>query len=79
MSGNEENKEIELLREYRRGWVRVGILGGFFSLFVYVVVVYTGLDEGMIKPDVLYSFLTGVLVTKLIDHYITANNNDRGL
>lgn len=55
--------------EVRRGWVRTGIVFWFIGLISYVVIRHTGISDGMIKPDVVWSFGTGVLVTKIMDHY----------
>ena len=64
------NKDVIELSERRRGWVRMGMISWFCSLITYVVVMYTGNGEGQIKPEIIWSFCTGVLVTKLLDHYI---------
>ena len=64
--------------EKRRGWVRAGIVFWFVLLISYVVVRYTGTADGEIKPEIIWSFATGILVTKLIDHYINqATKSDR--
>lgn len=60
------------LSEKRRGWVRVGILGAFFAAFGYVVVKFTGTQEGGIKPETLYSYLTGIISGKIIEHYLNS-------
>lgn len=69
------------LSEKRRGWVRVGILMCFFAAFGYVIVRFTGSGEGMIKPETLYSYLTGIISGKIIEHYLNAGTfkNDRFL
>jgi hypothetical protein len=65
--------------EKRRGWVRMGMVAWFCALLTYVVIKYTGGEAGQIKPEIIWSFGTGVLVTKLLDHYINAGTaNDRG-
>ena len=66
-----KNDAIEL-SERRRGWVRAGIVVWFCTLITYVVVRYTGNSEGEIKPEIIWSFATGILVTKLLDHYINS-------
>lgn len=66
--------------ERRRGWVRASMVAWFCSLITYVVVMYTGNGEGQIKPEIIWSFCTGVLVTKLLDHYINSGTiKDRNL
>lgn len=71
---------LELQREIRRGWVRVGILLAFFSAFGYVIVRFTGLGEGAIKPETVYSYLTGIISGKIIEHYLNVlSKGDRGL
>lgn len=73
-------KDTIELSERRRGWVRSGITFWFCALITYVVVRYTGGAEGQIKPETIWSFGTGVLVTKILDHYInTITKNDRVL
>ena len=68
------------LSEKRRGWVRVGMIGWFCALISYVVIRYTGVNDGEIKPDIIWSFGTGILVTKLLDHYINSGTkSDRML
>ena len=75
----ELQSEISALRkdtietsERRRGWVRAGMVGWFCALITYVVVLHTGIGDGKIKPDIIWSFATGVLVTKILDHYINS-------
>lgn len=63
------------LREARRGWVRLGIVACFMGVFIYTIHKYTGMEEGMIKPDVLYSYLTGIISSKIIDHYLNAKTD----
>lgn len=66
-----ENAKFRLRQDAIRMYVRVGIVAAFLAVFIYIIVRYTHPDkEGYIKPTVLYSFLTGVLITKLIDFYI---------
>ena len=66
--------------EKRRGYVRSGITFWFCALITYVVVKYTGIADGQIKPETIWSFGTGVFVTKILDHYINAvTKNDRVL
>lgn len=66
--------ELELsLGEKRRGWVRVGILICFFTAFGYMIFKFTGQTEGMIKPETVYSYLTGIISGKIIEHYINAD------
>ncbi len=60
--------ELEKLRAY----VRIGILIGFFGLFIFTIAIHTGVADGEIPPETVYSFLTGILVTKLIDFYMIA-------
>lgn len=68
------------ISEKRRGWVRASMVAWFCSLITYVVVMYTGNGEGQIKPEIIWSFCTGVLVTKLLDHYINSGTTkDRNL
>lgn len=64
-----ENNIVEL-SERRRGWVRSGITFWFCCLITYVVVKYTGIADGQIRPETIWSFGTGVFVTKILDHYI---------
>lgn len=66
-----ETAQIEF-SERRRGYVRAGIIGWICLLISYIVVRYTGIQEGMIKPDVIWSFFTGVFITKMVDHYYNA-------
>lgn len=73
-------KDTVELSERRRGWVRSGITFWFCALITYVVIKYTGGAEGQIKPETIWSFGTGVLVTKILDHYINSvTKNDRVL
>ena len=59
--------------EKRRGWVRAGMVGWFCTLISYIVILHTGTADGEIKPEIIWSFATGVLVTKILDHYINTN------
>lgn len=63
-------KEFDIIQETIRMYVRIGIVITFFTIFISVIYRYLGTEEGLIKPIVLYSFLTGILVTKIIEFYM---------
>ena len=56
----------ELLRTY----IRAGIAIFFLSCFGYVLYKYVGIETGKIPPDVVYSWLTG-LIMGFIAFYFT--------
>ena len=77
---NTLQKNVVETSEKRRGWVRAGMVLWFCALISYVVIRYTGTADGQIKPDIIWSFGTGILVTKLLDHYINSGTkSDRVL
>lgn len=41
----------------------------FFSMFAYVVVMYTGMEEEAIKPMTLFGFFAGIIMSKVIDWF----------
>lgn len=53
-----------------RMWARLCIMLFFFMAFFYVILAHTGLKDGQIMPMTLYSFLSGILVSKVIDYYM---------
>ena len=57
---------LEKLRTY----VRITILYFFFALLFYVVIRYTGTGQDDIKPMTIFSFVSGVIVSKLIEFYV---------
>jgi len=66
-------KDTVEMSERRRGWVRAGMVAWFCALITFVVVRHTGIGDGQIKPEIIWSFATGVLVTKILDHYINSD------
>ncbi len=62
--------QAENLRTYLRAFIVLFFLG----CFAYVLHRYVGLEEGMIKPAVVYSWLTG-LIMGFIAFYFTEDFN----
>jgi hypothetical protein len=56
--------------ENLRSYVRIGILVFFAGLISFVVIFHTGTQPGQIKADIIWSFATGVMVSKLIEFYM---------
>lgn len=69
--------EFDIKQENVRMYVRTGIVCVFFGIFIYIIARYIGFKEGEIKPMVLYSFLTGILVTKVIEFYMQLPKEER--
>lgn len=66
----EKERKFNILQETIRMYVRIGIVVTFFSIFIWVLYNHVGIKEGEIEPTVLYSFLTGILVIKVIEYYM---------
>jgi hypothetical protein len=50
-----------------KDWIQIGIACYVAGIIAYLVVTKTGTAEGMIKPDIVYTFFTGVFATKIVD------------
>ncbi len=50
-----------------RDWMKIGLCTYVAGIITYLVVEHTGLQESMIKPDLIYTFFTGVFATKIVD------------
>lgn len=48
--------------EKLRGYFRAFIAVYFMGCFGYVLYEYVGLEDGAIKPEVVYSWLTGLIM-----------------
>lgn len=59
-------------KEYVQSFSRLGILIAFFAAFGYIVINFTGSAEGQIKPETIYSYLTGIISGKLVEYYLTS-------
>lgn len=44
---------------------------GFLLSFGYLLLYHVGNDEGSIKPDIVYSYLTGIMSAKIINTFFT--------
>lgn len=64
------NKYAEIIRACLRSVIVFFFLGSFG----YVLYKYVGLENGMIEPNVLYSWLTG-LIMGFIAFYFKENGN----
>jgi hypothetical protein len=45
-------------------------------MFTFVVVAYSGSEDGDIEPKIVYAFLTGIIASKLIDQYLIKEDKD---
>lgn len=41
----------------------------FLGCFFYVLYFYTGNERGLIRPEIIYSYLTGIISGKLIETF----------
>ncbi len=56
-----------------KDWIQIGIALYVASIIAYLVVFKTGIEEGLIKPDIVYTFFTGVFATKIVDFAYKGN------
>ncbi len=49
--------------------VKLIIVIFILASFGYVVVKYTGVEEGLIKPETVYSFITGLISGRILNTY----------
>jgi len=54
-------------KEYVQSFTRLGI-----AAFGYIIVNFTGSAEGQIKPETIYSYLTGIISGKLVEYYLAS-------
>lgn len=57
-------------------YVKFFVLVFFCSVLFYLIYFFTGVTEGMIKPEVIYSYLTGIISGKLLSEYFDDTNGD---
>ncbi len=50
-----------------KDWIQIGIATYVAGIIAYLIVVHTGIKPGQIKPDLIYTFFTGVFATKIVD------------
>jgi hypothetical protein len=51
----------------QKDWLQIGIAIYIASIIAYLVVEHTGIEAGQIKPEIVYTFFTGVFATKIVD------------
>jgi len=73
--GKAETKQEESRTHDRRksimgdhiDFMQIGIAVFVSGIITYLIVTHTGLEDGQIKPDMVYAFFTGIFATKIVD------------
>jgi len=51
----------------QKDYLQIGIAVYMAGIIGYLVVAHTGIEAGQIKPDLIYTFFTGVFAAKIVD------------
>ena len=50
-----------------RDWMQIGIAVYVAGMIAYLVVAHTGIDDGQIKPEIIYTAFLSIFATKIVD------------
>ena len=61
-----------------KDWMKVGIAVYVGGMIGYLVVIHTGIQEGQIKPEIVYTAFLSIFATKIVDFIYKAIKNSPG-
>lgn len=50
-----------------KDWIQIGIAVYVAGIIAYLVVTHTGLKDGQIKPEIVYTAFLSIFATKIVD------------